>query len=79
MRCPCMPLTKWRQRVGGNKLAKMLSETVALAVGEKQVAKQELAPVNVDTTVQEENITPPTDSKLYHTACTIRRSSSWSS
>ena len=30
-------LTKWRQRVGADKLAEMLSETVALAVREKQV------------------------------------------
>ena len=61
-------LTKWRQRVGADKLAEMLSETVDLAVREKQVTKQELAQVNVDTTVQEKNITHPTDSKLYHTA-----------
>ena len=46
----------------------MLSETVALAVREKQVTKQELTQVNVDTTVQEKNITHPTDSKLYHKA-----------
>ena len=61
-------LTKWRQRVGADKLAEMLIETVALAVREKQVTKQELAQVNVDTTVQEKNITHPTDSKLYHKA-----------
>lgn len=61
-------LTKWRQRVGADKLAEMLSETVALAVREKQVTQQELAQVNVDTTVQEKNITHPTDSKLYHKA-----------
>ena len=61
-------LTKWRQRVGADKLAEMLSETVALAVREKQVTKQELTQVNVDTTVQEKNITHPTDSKLYHKA-----------
>ena len=61
-------LTKWRQRVGADKLAEMLGETIALAVREKQVTKQELAQVNVDTTVQEKNITHPTDSKLHHTA-----------
>ena len=61
-------LTKWRQRVGAEKLAEMLHETIALAVRKKQVTKQELAQVNVDTTVQEKNITHPTDSKLYHTA-----------
>ena len=61
-------LTKWRQRVGADKLAEMLQESIALAVREKQVTKQELAQVNVDTTVQEKNMTHPTDSKLYHTA-----------
>lgn len=63
-------LTKWRQRVGAEKLAEMLQETIALAVREQQVTSQELAQVNVDTTVQEKNITHPTDSKLYHTAIT---------
>lgn len=61
-------LTKWRQRVGAEKLAELLEETVALAVRQKQVRSQELAQVNVDTTVQEKNITHPTDSKLYHKA-----------
>lgn len=61
-------LTKWRQRVGAEKLSELLSETIALAVRAKQVTKQELAQVNVDTTVQEKNITHPTDSKLYYTA-----------
>jgi IS5 family transposase len=61
-------LTKWRQRVGAEKLVEMLQETVALAVREKQVTKRELAQINVDTTVQEKNVTHPTDSKLYHTA-----------
>ena len=57
-------LTKWRQRVG----AEVLSETISLALREKQVTKRELAQVIVDTTVQEKNITHPTDSKLYRTA-----------
>jgi len=61
-------LTKWRQRVGAEKLGSLLQETIALAVREKQVTKQELAQVNVDTTVQEKNITHPTDSKLLHKA-----------
>lgn len=61
-------LTKWRKRVGADKLSEMLQETIAIAVNDKQVTPQELAQVNVDTTVQEKNITHPTDSKLYHTA-----------
>ncbi len=65
---PPTSLTKGRQRVAVDKLAEMLQESIALAVREKQVTKQELAQVNVDTTVQEKNMTHPTDSKLYHTA-----------
>jgi IS5 family transposase len=61
-------LTKWRQRVGAEKLAEMLQETISLALCEKQITKRELAQVTVDTTVQEKNITFPTDSKLYHAA-----------
>ena len=46
----------------------MLQETVAIAVKDKHVTTHELSQVNVDTTVQEKNISYPTDSKLYHTA-----------
>jgi IS5 family transposase len=61
-------LTKWRHRVGAEKLAELLQETISIAVNEKQVTTQELAQVNVDTTVQEKNVTYPTDSKLYYVA-----------
>lgn len=61
-------LTKWRHRVGAEKLAELLQETVAIAVKDKHVTTHELSQVNVDTTVQEKNISYPTDSKLYHTA-----------
>jgi IS5 family transposase len=58
-------LTKWRQRVGGEKLVMLLEETVSIAVSHKHITRNELAQVNVDTTVQEKNITYPTDSKRY--------------
>ena len=61
-------LVKWRKRVGQEKLLELLKETIALAVREKQVSPTELRQVNVDTTVQEKNITHPTDSKLYYRA-----------
>lgn len=61
-------LTKWRQRVGAEKLAELIQETISLALSEQQITKRELAQVIVDTTVQEKNIAYPTDSKLYHTA-----------
>lgn len=61
-------MTKWRKRVGEDKLVMLLQETIALAMREKQVSPQELQQVNVDTTVQEKNITYPTDSNLFYKA-----------
>jgi IS5 family transposase len=61
-------LAKWRGRVGVEKLTLLLQETIAMALREKQVSPKEIEQVNVDTTVQEKNITHPTDSKLYHRA-----------
>ena len=61
-------LVKWRKRVGAERLVELLQETIALAVREKQVSARELRQVNVDTTVQEKNITHPTDSKLLYRA-----------
>ena len=64
--CPIHPtsMTKWRNRVGADRLEKLLTETIDLAVREKHLPKSDLARVTVDTTVQEKNITYPTDSKL---------------
>ncbi len=61
-------LVKWRQRVGAEQLMELLQETISLAMGEKLISKKELEQVTVDTTVQEKNITHPTDSKLYYKA-----------
>jgi IS5 family transposase len=68
--CPIHPtsLTKWRQRVGAERLVELLLETIALAKREGHVSKLDLERVNVDTTVQEKNITYPTDSKLMYRA-----------
>lgn len=61
-------MSRWRQRVGGDRLERLLRETIDLAVREKQLPPRDLAQVTVDTTVQEKNITYPTDSKLLYTA-----------
>ncbi|MEK6674490.1 MAG: IS5 family transposase [Planctomycetota bacterium] len=68
--CPIHPssMSRWRKRVGVDRLEDLLKETVALAVREKHVSKRELERVIVDTTVQEKNITHPTDSKLLYRA-----------
>jgi IS5 family transposase len=58
-------LTKWRNRAGAERLASLLEETINIAVNEKKITKQEITHVTIDTTVQEKNITYPTDSKLY--------------
>ncbi len=59
-------LVKWRKRVGADRLAVLLAETIDTGVREKQIRKCELKQVTVDTTVQEKNITHPTDSKLLY-------------
>ncbi len=68
--CPIHPtsMTKWRNRVGAERLEKLVAETIALAVREKHLPQRDLARVTVDTTVQEKNITHPTDSKLLYKA-----------
>ena len=52
-------MTKCRNRVGAERLLKLLESTIALAVGIQHISKNELAQVTVDTTVQEKNITHP--------------------
>lgn len=61
-------LSRWRKRVGAERLELLLQETIALAQREKHVSTQDLQRVNVDTTVQEKNIAYPTDSRLLVTA-----------
>ena len=61
-------MSRWRKRVGVDRLELMLQETIDLAKRDGQVSKRDLGRVNVDTTVQEKNITYPTDSKLLYKA-----------
>jgi IS5 family transposase len=61
-------MSRWRKRVGAERLEQVLRETIDLAVREKQLSQRDLQQVIVDTTVQEKNITFPTDSKLLYTA-----------
>ena len=58
-------MTKWRQRVGADRLEQLLAETVRLATETKQVRPQQLRQITVDTTVQEKAIAFPTDARLY--------------
>ena len=61
-------MSRWRKRVGAERLELLLKETIDLALREKQLPKRDLAKITVDTTVQEKNITYPTDSKLLYSA-----------
>ena len=59
-------MSKWRKRVGAERLEKLLEITIHAALAMKAIQPQELAKVNVDTTVQEKAIAFPTDARLYH-------------
>ncbi len=61
-------MSRWRSRVGAQRLELLLTETVDLAVRDKQLPKRDLRQITIDTTVQEKNVTYPTDSKLLYTA-----------
>jgi len=59
-------MSKWRKRVGAERLEKLLQMTIHTALAMKAIKPQEMAKVNVDTTVQEKAIAFPTDARLYH-------------
>jgi transposase, IS5 family len=66
--CPIDPssLTRWRQRVGQERIEQLLRLTIQTAVQLKALKPAELQVVNVDTTVQEKAIAFPTDARLYY-------------
>ena len=59
-------LSRWRKRVGAERLEKLLEVILHTALAMKALRPQELQKVNVDTTVQEKAIAFPTDARLYH-------------
>jgi IS5 family transposase len=59
-------MSKWRKRVGAERLETLLEATIQTALVMKAIKPQELNRVNVDTTVQEKAIAFPTDARLYH-------------
>jgi len=71
-------LSRWRKRVGAERLEKLLEATIRTALAMKAVRPQEFAKVNIDTTVQEKAIAFPTDARLYHKmrAALVRRAKS---
>ena len=61
-------LTRWRQRMGEDKLMALLQESLAVATRTGALRPSDLSMVIVDTTVQPKNITFPTEAKLKHRA-----------
>ena len=58
-------MTRWRKRTGPKGFEAMLKESLETALRMKYLKPRELSCVIVDTTVQENDITFPTDLKLY--------------
>jgi IS5 family transposase len=61
-------LTRWRQRMGAERLAALLQESLSVATRTGAAKPADYTQVIVDTTVQEKAITFPTDAKLMHRA-----------
>jgi IS5 family transposase len=61
-------MTRWRQRMGAERLDFLLQESLAVALKTEAIAVKDLSRIIVDTTVQEKAITFPTDAKLLNRA-----------
>lgn len=61
-------LTRWRQRMGEERAAALLQESLAAATRTGAAKPSDFAKVIVDTTVQEKAVAFPTDAKLMHRA-----------
>jgi IS5 family transposase len=61
-------LTRWRQRMGEEKLQALLQESLAVASRTEAIKPADLARAIVDTTVQPKAVMFPTDAKLVNRA-----------
>ncbi|QQO22403.1 IS5 family transposase [Bradyrhizobium diazoefficiens] len=61
-------LTRWRNRMGEERLQALVQESLSVAAGTKAIMPSDLSEVIVDTTVQPKNVTFPTDAKLLNRA-----------
>src|SRR5213595_1769347 len=61
-------LTRWPNRMGEERLAALIQESLSVATRTKAIKPSELSRVIVDTTVQPKNVTFPTDAKLLNRA-----------
>lgn len=61
-------MTRWRQRMGEEKLQALLQESLCVAVKVGAAKPSDFTKAIVDTTVGEKNVAFPTDAKLCHRA-----------
>jgi IS5 family transposase len=61
-------LTRWRQRMGEERLQALLQESLAVAAKTEAIKPSDLNRVIVDTTVQPKNVMFPTDARLLNRA-----------
>jgi IS5 family transposase len=61
-------MTRWRQRMGEERIAAILQESLAVAVKTGAMKPSDVRRVIVDTTVQPKNVMFPTDAKLLNRA-----------
>ena len=61
-------LTRWRHRMGEEKLVALIQESLSVAVKTGAMKPSDLSRVIVDTTVQPKNVMFPTDAKLLNRA-----------
>jgi transposase, IS5 family len=61
-------MTRWRQRMGEERITALLQESLAVAVKTGAMKPQDTRRVIVDTTVQPKNVMFPTDAKLINRA-----------
>ena len=61
-------LTRWRQRLGEERLAALLQESLRVAHATGALAAKDLERVAVDTTVGPKAVAHPTDARLIHEA-----------
>src|SRR3989475_5465019 len=61
-------LTRWRQRIGEEKLQALLQESLSVATKTAAIKPSDLNRVIVDTTVQPKNVMFPTDARLLNRA-----------
>jgi IS5 family transposase len=61
-------ITRWRQRMGEEKIVVLIQESLNVAVRTGAAKPQDFTRIIVDTTVQPKNVMFPTDAKLTHRA-----------